>query len=78
MIDSNETIAYENGRDAGYDEGYEDGLNKCKEFADEIYKFFCNKKNWNTLKDQWLENGECYWLKQKIYSILKEFENHNK
>lgn len=26
MIDSNETIAYENGRDAGYDNGYEDAL----------------------------------------------------
>lgn len=25
MIDSNETLAYENGRDAGYDDGYEDG-----------------------------------------------------
>ena len=27
MIDSNETLAYENGRDAGYAEGYEDGVN---------------------------------------------------
>ncbi len=27
MIDSNETPIYENGRDAGYLEGYEDGLN---------------------------------------------------
>ena len=26
MIDSNETIMYENGRDAGYSKGYEDGL----------------------------------------------------
>ena len=26
MIDSNETIMYENGRDSGYAEGYEDGL----------------------------------------------------
>lgn len=26
MIDSNETLAYENGRDAGYSEGYEDAL----------------------------------------------------
>lgn len=26
MIDSNETLAYESGRDAGYAEGYEDGL----------------------------------------------------
>ena len=27
MIDSNETLAYESGRDAGYAEGYEDGIN---------------------------------------------------
>lgn len=26
MIDSNETLAYESGRNAGYAEGYEDGL----------------------------------------------------
>ncbi len=26
MIDSNETMMYENGRDAGYTEGYEDAL----------------------------------------------------
>lgn len=26
MVDSNETIMYENGRDAGYTEGYEDAL----------------------------------------------------
>ena len=27
MIDSNETLAYESGRDTGYAEGYEDGVN---------------------------------------------------
>ena len=27
MIDSNETLAYESGRDVGYAEGYEDGIN---------------------------------------------------
>ena len=26
MTDSNETIMYENGRDAGYSEGFEDGV----------------------------------------------------
>lgn len=26
MIDSNETLAYENGRDAGYAEGFKDGV----------------------------------------------------
>ena len=75
MIDSNETVAYENGRDVGYAEGYEDGLNKCKDFADELYKVLCKRQNWNALKDQWLENGECHWLKQKINNTLEEFEN---
>ena len=28
MIDSNETLAYENGRDAGYSEGYADAFKK--------------------------------------------------
>lgn len=27
MIDSNEALMYENGRDAGYAEGFEDGVN---------------------------------------------------
>lgn len=26
MIDSNETIMYENGKDAGYSEGFEEGI----------------------------------------------------
>ena len=34
MIDSNETIMYENGRDAGYAEGFEDGLNVKLETID--------------------------------------------
>lgn len=60
-----------------YKKGYEDCLDKCKDFADEIYKFFCKKQNWNSLKDQWLENGGCHWLKQKINDIFEEFKNHN-
>ena len=35
MIDSNETIVYENGRDAGYSEGYEDALK-------DVAKVICN------------------------------------
>ena len=37
MIDSNETTAYENGRDAGYAEGYEDGLKNTKGFIEENF-----------------------------------------
>ena len=69
---------YENERDAGYSKGYKDDINKCKDFADEIYKFFCKKKNWDDFKNQWLENGECYWLKKQINTLLKEFENRCK
>lgn len=43
-----------------------------KEFADKIYRMLCNKQNWSALKDAWLINGECSWLKQKIGNLLKE------
>lgn len=35
MIDSNETLIYENGRDAGYSEGFESALETVKEKLDE-------------------------------------------
>ena len=35
MIDSNETLAYQNGRDAGYDDGYEDGAIMFAEYLKE-------------------------------------------
>ena len=48
-----------------------------REFAERIYKFFCNKQNWNVFKDQWLENGECSWLKENINNLLKELTEKN-
>lgn len=37
--------------------------------VEKVYKFLC--KNWKTLKEQWLFNGECDWLKYN----LKELAN---
>ena len=37
MIDSNETTAYQDGRDAGYAEGYEDGLKNRNGFTEEDF-----------------------------------------
>lgn len=45
-----------------------------KEFAEKIYRFLCIEKNWRTLKESWLINGECDWLKQNIDNLLKEME----
>lgn len=39
MIDSNETIMYENGRDTGYDEGFDD----CKESLMEVIETLANE-----------------------------------
>lgn len=43
--------------------------NARKEFAEEIYNFFCIDKNWSKLKDQWLENGSCPWLANTLNSL---------
>lgn len=37
IIDSNETMAYENGRDAGYSEGYQDAIETQKELIKKFY-----------------------------------------
>ena len=41
-----------------------------EELAENVYKFFCNKKNWKDFKEQWLENGECKWLKTALSNIV--------
>ncbi len=43
-----------------------------REFAERVYEFLCNRENWRTLKDQWLENGKCYWLKANLNNLVKE------
>lgn len=48
-----------------------------REFAEKAYRFFCNKENWNAFKEAWLENGECYWLKQSLDKLAKGLTESN-
>lgn len=41
-----------------------------EELAENVYKFLCKKKNWKDFKEQWLENGECEWLKKALSNIV--------
>lgn len=36
MIDSNETVMYESGKDSGYNEGYEDCKNEMREVIESM------------------------------------------
>lgn len=49
-----------------------------KECIEKVYKFICDKENWGVLHREFLENGECYWLKQKLDNLLKEFMGNDK
>lgn len=69
MIDSNEIIAYENGRNAGYSEGYEDGL-ACK-----IEKLNVDPENaillrWN------FEDMDLYTLSETMKKLEYKFPNN--
>lgn len=43
-----------------------------KEFAERVYKTLTTKENWKAFKDAWLDNGECDWLKRKLFNLVKE------
>lgn len=47
MIDSNETIMYENGRDAGYSEGFEEGIISFAKYLRE-QSFLCDSNDWHS------------------------------
>ena len=47
MIDSNETIMYENGRDAGYSEGFEEGIISFAKYLRE-HSFLCDSNDWHS------------------------------
>lgn len=53
MTDSNETLAYENGRDMGYFEGwghgYEDGVMEFAEYLKE-HSFLCDSNDWHSFQ----------------------------
>ncbi len=48
MVDSNEVIMYESGKDSGYNEGYKDCKNEMKEIIEsmayEIARYRCPKQ----------------------------------
>ena len=48
-----------------------------KEFAEKVYRFLCNAKNWRILKVSWLINSECDWLKSSINNLVKEMTEKN-
>ena len=60
MIDSNETIMYENGRDCGYEEGFDDCRSELMEviesLAYEVAKYECS--------------GQYDYSKKQIKSIM--------
>ena len=64
MIDSNETLAYENGRDAGYSEGYEDGVVAFAKYLKEK-SFLCDSNEWHSF---WAINVE-----DDLDDLVKDF-----
>lgn len=64
MIDSNETIVYESGRDSGYQEGYGD----CKEDMKEIIESMAYEIARYRFPKQYEYNAD------QIKSIMSEFE----
>lgn len=49
-----------------------DHTEAIEEFADKLYRFFTKRENWRMMKDEWLLNGECEWLKESIYKVRQE------
>lgn len=49
MTDSNETIAYENGRDAGYVEGLYDGATAFANYLKD-HSFLCDPSDWHSFE----------------------------
>lgn len=46
-----------------------DGLKK--EIIDKVYRYLTNEHNWKELKNSWLNNGECEYLKKILNTVLK-------
>lgn len=44
----------------------------AKEFADIVYKALTDKQVWNAKHNWWLQNGECFELKDLLKQILKQ------
>jgi len=63
MVDSNETVMYESGRDSGYNEGYEE----CKDEMREIIEFMA----YEIAKFRFPRQYE--YSDDQIQSIMSEF-----
>lgn len=47
----------------------------AKYVLNRAYSILTQEQNWRNLKASWLENGECYYLKDIFDTILHECEN---
>lgn len=81
LIDSNETITYENGIDSGYSEGYEDGYSHCRKviIPDRLTcleeklrcEIFCNSKGKVKHKEGYSScDGSCNYDKELLDKVL--------
>ena len=48
---------------------------KEKEICEKIYKLFTNEIMWLTMKDWWLNNGQCRNLKEVLNAVEQGFSN---
>ena len=46
-----------------------------KEICEKIYKLFTNEIMWVTMKDWWLNNGQCRNLKEVLNAVEQGFSN---
>ena len=69
MVDSNETVMYENGRDAGYAEGFEYGLlsnvKKLNPYSTEAITLFYDREDMDELD-----------VSDTVYLLQREFPNN--
>lgn len=46
-----------------------------QEICEKIYKVFTNGRMWSTMKDWWLNNGQCKELKEVLNAVEQGFSN---
>lgn len=63
MIDSNETIMYESGKDSGYQEGYDDCKEEMKEIIESMAHEIANYKY----------PSQYAYSEEQLKSIMSEF-----
>ena len=73
----NDSVTYKTALDSVCKELRTAKSEAIKEFAEKVYRFLCNWRNWNKLKVSWLFNGECEWLKKSLDNLVKEMAESN-